>query len=365
MTWIVYPNPDYEPKSPFAIHKRFASCTWLRGDAKPAFLRESGFSTFPIMAPRWDITGEDTYGTDCPGMMALGDNRQLQQMQRKKGQAIAKQVDPPLVGPPSLRSQKTSLLPGDITYSESREGMAGLRPIHETQINLRDMTIDMSQVQQRIQRAFFEDLFLMLQNSQATDGIQPITAREVEERHEEKLLALGPVLERTTDELLDPIVDRTFQMMADAGLLPDIPAELQGREVKPQYTSILAQAMKLVGVTGLDRFLQSSLGLAEIAPEVKDKIKFSMVVDAYQDMLGVDPDLVRSDEEAAALTAQRNQAQADAQQADNAMKVAKATKDASQAPTTGDSVLANLVRGASNGVPTLPVGQAPAAPAGV
>ena len=58
----------------------------------------------------------------------------------------------------------------------------------------------------RIQRAFYEDLFLMLANSDR----RQITAREIAERHEEKLLMLGPVLERIHGELLDPLIDVTF-----------------------------------------------------------------------------------------------------------------------------------------------------------
>src|ERR1051326_5757042 len=213
IVWIVTRNPYADPKKFGAKWLPFTSCTYERDSNEKKFLRESGFKTFPIMAPRWDITGEDTYGTDCPGMTALGDVKQLQTMQRRKGQAIAKQIDPPLVGPSSLRTQKTSLLPGDITYQDVREGMTGLKAIHDVQTNLRDLTMDIGQVQYRIQRAFYEDLFLMLSRSDELRGEQPITAREVEERHEEKLLALGPVLERTNDELLDPIVDRVFQLM--------------------------------------------------------------------------------------------------------------------------------------------------------
>jgi len=53
-------------------------------------------------------------------------------------------------------------------------------------------------VENRIERSFYVDLFLMLANSDR----RQITAREIEERHEEKMLMLGPVLQRLNDELL-------------------------------------------------------------------------------------------------------------------------------------------------------------------
>ena len=51
------------------------------------------------MVPRWDVTGDDSYGTWSPGLIALGDVKQLQLMQRRKAQAIEKAINPPLVGP--------------------------------------------------------------------------------------------------------------------------------------------------------------------------------------------------------------------------------------------------------------------------
>src|SRR5258708_22639753 len=112
-------------------------------------------------------------------------------------------------------------------------------------INLGDLREDMAETQQRIRRAFFEDLFLMMAQSDELRGSQPVTAREVEERHEEKLIALGPVLERTNDELLNPLVDRVYDMMDARGMFPPPPQDLHGQRLKVEYISIMAQAQKL------------------------------------------------------------------------------------------------------------------------
>ena len=87
LMWIVLPNDYADRKRLEAGYLPFHSCHFEKaGSAKGGLLRESGFQTFPILAPRWDVTGEDTYGTDCPGMTALGDVQQLQTMQREEGQ---------------------------------------------------------------------------------------------------------------------------------------------------------------------------------------------------------------------------------------------------------------------------------------
>ena len=343
--WVVAPNPEANAGRLLAKYLPFSSCHFEQGNEEKKFLRESGYRSFPIMAPRWDVTGEDAYGTDCPGMTALGDIKQLQIMHREKGKAIKKMIDPPLVGPMALRTQKTSLIAGDITYVDQREGMAGLRAIHDIPLNLEHLRTDIGETQYRIQRAFYEDLFLMLAQSDGRRGQQPVTAREVDERHEEKLLALGPVLERTNDELLDPIVDRCYELMEARGLVPPVPQELDGVKLKVEYISIMAQAQKLVGVVGQDRFLQTAVPLMEAFPEIRHKINVFQVIDNYSDMLGLDPRTIVPDDEAqASLDAENKQRQA-VQAAETAKTGAEAMKAAGTTPMSGDTALNRLVSG--------------------
>jgi hypothetical protein len=340
--WFVAPNDQYDPHALQARYRYpWVSCHFEYGtedqtsfgDGSEGTLRDSGFRNFPVLVPRWDVTGEDTYGTDCPGMTALGDVKQLQLMQRQKAKAIAKSIDPPLVGPTSLMTQTVSHVPGRITYEDSREGQKGLRPIHEVRLEgIQWLAQDMEETRQRVRRAFYEDLFLMLAQSDSVRGAQPVTAEEIRARQEEKLIALGPVLERTNDELLDPLIDRTFSIMLDAGFIPPVPEELQGVDLKVEYLSIMAQAQKLVGVVGQDRFLQSVVGLAEFFPGVINKIDANQVVNSYQDQLGVRPDLVRTDEEADAISAQQAQQAQQSQQAQDAQRIAQGAKALGSTP---------------------------------
>lgn len=350
VTWVVCPNEDADPRKLVAKFFPFASYHFESGSNEPGktFLRESGYRTFPIMVPRWDVTDGDAYGTDCPGMTALGDVKQLQIMERRKGQAIAKMVDPPLTGPSALRTQKTSLIAGDITYLDVREGQQGLKSIHDVNLKIGELSLDMQNVEYRIQRAFYEDLFLMLARSDASRGAQPVTAREVQERHEEKLIALGPVLERTNDELLDPIVDRAYEMMDREGLIPPAPKQLEGVDLKVEYISILAQAQKLVSVVGLDRFMTNVIGIAPVIPNVVHKVDANEVIDEYADALGINPRILRSNDqatEAAAAVAAQQQQLADAKAARD---TAAAVKSAGETPMEGDTALNRVVGGVAN-----------------
>ena len=351
VTWIVSPNQEHDPRK---LEARYAlpwsSCYFEAGDDLGKFLRQSGFHEFPILVPRWDVLAEDTYGTDSPGMTALGDIKGLQVMERRKAQAVDKALNPPLVGPVSLRNQKVSLLPGDLTYSNDTSQATGLRPIHEVRLDgVNAVSQLIMETENRINRAFFVDLFLMLAMSDRR-GAQPVTAREIEERHEEKLLALGPVLERTNDELLDPLVDRAFAMLLRAGGVPEPPQELAGVDLKIEYISLMAQAQKLVAVGGHDRFLQTTVSLVEAFPSVRHKIDAFQVVDEYAEMLGVSPRIVRTDEQAGAALEQESQAAAAQQQAEQMATVAKAGQALGNTPL-GDGTALDAIAGAAAGVP--------------
>lgn len=348
VTWIVQPNLDADETRFGSQYLPWTSCHFetgadknVKGDSR--FLKESGFRECPIMAPRWEVTGEDTYGTDCPGMTVLGDIKQLQGMQKEKGKAIKKQVTPPMVATPELRTQKTSILPGDITYV--REPQHGFRAAHEVNLDLGDLRLDIGDVRYMIQRGFYEDLFLLITQSED----QQKTAREIEERHEEKLLVLGPVLEQMNDELLNPIIDRVYAMMERQGLLPDPPPELDGVELKVEYTSIMHQALRLVGVGSLDRFSASVMPILEVDPSARHKIDTNELIDEYSRALSIPPKVVRSNEAAKELQDAEAQQQAGVMQAEAMKNQASAVNQLANAPTNNDNALTRIAQAAQGG----------------
>ena len=311
---VVMPNKDYNPNKPQAKFKKYLSYYYERGSSavssdEEKYLRESGYDYFPVLCPRWETTGEDVYGTACPGMDALGDIKQLQHGEKRVMEAIDKTIRPPLTGPTSMRNQVASILPGDITYVDAVNG-GGFRPVHEVRFPIQEMEMKQAQVRTRVQKAFFEDLFLMLANSDR----RQITAREIEERHEEKLLALGPVLEQLNQDLLDPLTDIVFDIHVRQGLIPPPPPEIQGMSLKVEYISIMAQAQKMMGISGVERFSGFVSQLAAIDPGALDKIKTDQIVDVYADMTSVPSSIVRTDDEVSLIREQRAQAQAQAQQ---------------------------------------------------
>jgi hypothetical protein len=331
----IYANADYDPRYIDPKYKKYTSVYHEAGsDAQDRLLLKSGYDDFPILAPRWDVTAGDVYGTSCPGMDALGDIRALQLMQRRKAEAVEKMVRPPMVGPSSLRTAKASILPGDITFIDVREGQQKFQPIYEVNPRIAEMVSDIREHQQRISRVFYEDLFLMLAQSDRRE----ITAREIDERHEEKLLMLGPTLERENDELLDPLIARVFNIMDRRGMIPPAPEVLQEQAIKVEYISIMAQAQKMVAMSGLERFTGFVGNMAKAVPNVMDKVDTDNMVDEYADMTGVSPRILNTDEQANEKRAQRQQAEQEKAAAENQARQAQAQRDMAQADLSNNNL---------------------------
>lgn len=346
---VIEPNDDRDNFSPMARDKAWRSVYYEAKagsrEGNDQFLRESGFDEFPIVTPRWDVTAEDVYATDCPGITALGDTKALQLGERRMYQALDKLVNPPLQGPSSLKNKVNGNGVGanDLVFHE--QNSEGLRSIYDFRPDLSAITAVNQETEDRVRRAFYEDLFLMLAN---TDRRQ-ITAREVAEKHEEKLLMLGPVLERLHTELLDPLIDRTFGILQRNGVLPLPPPELQNRELSVEYVSVLAQAQRLVATGAIDRLVEFTGNISGVWPEARHKIDANRAVDEYAESLGVDPAIIRSDEDVALAVEAEQQAAAQAQSLAAAEQSANIAKTASETSTEGENALGAIMRRAGLG----------------
>ena len=303
------------------MNMAYKSCYFEIGGDGEDVLRESGYKEFPAVIPRWGIAGGDIYG-NSPGMEALGDIKQLQHEQLRKAQGIDYQTKPPLQVPSYMKNRDVDSLPGGVTFIDGQQGK--IETAFNVNLNLNHLLADIQDVRQRINGSFYADLFLMLAN--ATDT--RMTATEVAERHEEKLLMLGPVLERLHNELLDPLIDNTFNRMVEAGLVPPAPEEMQGMELNVEFVSMLAQAQRAIGTNSVDRYVNSMGMIAQMKPDVLDKFDSDAWADGYADMLGVDPKLIVGGERVARIrqdraAQQQAMAKAEAEQraVDNAVKL--------------------------------------------
>ena len=285
-------------------------------------LRESGFRNFPALVGRWIVTGGDIYGSS-PGMESLGDLQQLQLEQERKSQAIDYMTNPPLIVPAELKDDESSILPGGMVYAGSQVQASMIRTAFDVRLDIGALLQDIADTRNRIKESFYTDIFMMLTET----GRDRMTAAEVAERHEEKMLMLGPVLDRLNNEVLDPLISIVFERLVETDRLPPIPEALQNRELNVDYISILAQSQKAIATNAVDRFTNSLGVLAGMKPEVLDKVDADYWADAYADALGVDPRMIVSGKQVALIRQQRAQAQQQQASMEQLSQAAGAVKD--------------------------------------
>lgn len=302
-------------------------------------LSVSGFKDRPFQAARWHLAGTETYGRS-PGMDALPFVRQLQFEQKQKAQGIAKQVNPPMIANVQMKNQEMSVLPGGITYTPSNGTQAGFAPAYQVNIQLGELRADIEDIRNQINQAFFADLFLMISQ---LDDVR--SATEIIERKQEKLLMLGPVLERLHDELLDPAIDRIFNIMLSNDLLPEPPQELRGQELDIDYISTLAQAQKAAETGSIERIASFVGGLAGAKPEVLDKIDFDAAVDEYGDALGISPRIVLASDQVQQTRAARAQAMQQQQAVMSTQQAIQGAKTLSETKLGNDGSALDRVAG--------------------
>lgn len=336
---IIEPNSGRQYGNFSAQHMPFRSAYLMQGEGvEKRVLKESGFEDNPLAALRWETTEiTDPYGSS-PGMDALGCAKAMQVQQKRKAQAIDKHVDPPMVADPALRNEASSLLPGDITYSGfTPNGTAPrFQPAYIIKPELAGLMADIEDVRRLVEEAMYTNLFLAITRADPRNASVP----EIAARREEQILGLGPMLQNHRDGLIKPLIDRTFYIMMRQGRLPRPPPELEGVDLKVEMIGILAQALKAVRSTGIERFM-GYVGMvakaqadAGEAPTALDKVDLDQSIDEYALAIGVPPTVVRGDDDVAAIREGRAQAQQEAQELAAAEQGANALKSGATAAKT-------------------------------
>ena len=135
-------------------------------------------------------------------MDALGDCRQLQKITEDSRIALEKEVNPPLLVVNSGVNGPLNTSPGGLNYTSGLSaGQDAVTPLSQVKANLPGAERLIVRLENILQRHFHNDLFLMI-----SDIDKRMTATEVAERNAEKMLMLGPVLDRLRSELFQPLI---------------------------------------------------------------------------------------------------------------------------------------------------------------
>jgi hypothetical protein len=316
----IEPRWDRDEAKRDKLNKPFKSIYFEEGQ-DDSLLSESGFDTFPVMCPRWMTCGPSVYGRG-PGARALSASKSLQRLQSRLATLVDYQTNPPRSYPASYKGTLSEFRPGGLIPITTQDQPA-LRVAWEPAGDANAVQALIMARKQEIQRYFFANVFQMIA---ASAGDQR-TATEVQALEQEKVLLLGPVLERLHSELLDPLVSTTFNLMVENDELPpNPPEELLNRNLSVEYISVLAKQQKNASMQGIVNAVTQIGALAQMNPTALDKLDTDAVIDELADMNGVPPSLIVAGQKLALIRqtrAEQQQALAQQQQFAEAAKVMK------------------------------------------
>ena len=284
---VIEPNAAHDPEK---LDSKPINSIYFEAAENERRLSTAGYYEMPAVTPRWQALSNESYGWG-PGLEALGLAKSVQRKEKQKFMASDKSIDPPLAVPPSMKDRMLDLSPGAKNIYEPREGEP--KPLVNVDLSALayyDNSID--RLEQRIRSMFFNDLFLIISQKDTR-----MTATEVLARNEEKMLMIGPTIERLEYEFLDPIVARVFNILMRQGRLPQPPADIHNAEYEIEYISVLAQAQKLVNQQTMDSYLITAERVAAMAPESLVKTNWDKFLEEKADVVSLPAKLLRSGEE--------------------------------------------------------------------
>lgn len=290
-------------------HLPWESLFW-EDSGSSAFLHEGGYHEIPYFFTVWHES-TTPYGIG-PGDDALPDSRQFDLMERHKLEGLAKLVNPPVQMPGVLKS-RPDLAPGGITSVTERVKIEPILDLNAYAQSFQYLQDELRTVSQRLEQSLMASIFASMPLDQRPHDM---SATEFLARRREAMQQLGPVMSAYEPNVLSPLLHRTAATLDRAGLLPPPPPDLAGLPLllKMVFVSPLANALRQTGAETTRALLQDAAMLAQMQPEVLDKLDLDQAIDELASGLGVPGKIVRADADVAALRQARAHALAVTQQ---------------------------------------------------
>jgi hypothetical protein len=298
----VFPREDYDKDKLDRLNMPFANLYVDKEEKK--VLYQGGYQEFPYMVPRWEKDSDELWGRG-PGMDALPDTKMLNQMRYDDIRAMQKLIDPPLLVQRETSISSTRTSAGSVIYYKSGEKPESLNTGGDYQI-----AMDAEEKQrQMIMQCFYADLFAIF--AQIPDNLQ-MTATEVRERVEERLMLLGPSLAACRSSftipcsqgVLDPLPRRVHRPRTRA---------LAGEGLEVEYVSKLALAMRQVESQAIRQTLAFVVDASQLDRSALHVLNVRKATRGIAERNGTPEEFLRNDREIDALVQAEQKAAAQAQ----------------------------------------------------
>lgn len=323
---------EREPGKQDGINKEWKS-VWVEENAQH-ILHESGFDERPHVVSRFAQWGEEVWGWS-PAVLSLPTVRVMQDIKRSLVALGEVKVWPRTLVPDTLRDS-VDFSAGGVTVFPAATDKNALPQAWMDGGDYRVGADLLEQDRQMIKDNYHVDLFKAL-----AERTKAMTATEVLELVEEKLLHFRPTFARFTSETLTPLLQRCFAVALRAGKLPPIPSEVVQRDTDglsvpaplPVFVSKIARALRALENRSILEFVQQVSMLLEIDPHLlSDNYDLDKMARQLGDNHSLPTAFKRSEEETRQIK-ERRQQQIEAQQAaELAKEGSEAARNASQVP---------------------------------
>jgi hypothetical protein len=349
----IEPNNQYDPQS--LGNEKFKYSAVHVDITRNKILRVGGFHELPVFVGRfWHLLGEK-YGRS-PGMNALPSIRELNQLRYLTIKTSEKMLDPALVviDGSVLGNDEVDDSPGGLTVVSISGKMQGnMKPVDKL-LEIGDPSWAFQRLAELIkivQDHFFQDRLMDLNNKTRQ------TLGEAEIRNDLRGQSLNNVFARDYVEVIQPIIERTFNiclgkkllgvvqgsaddiMLQQQGITPFyIPNSLvhrmaSGKEVyKIKFISPAQRIRESEEFSGIQRALQLGTTVAQAgSPEIMDNFDLDFTARRAIELAGGPPLMIKSEQAVSETRQQRQQAQMQAQQMQAAQIQAATAKDGAKA----------------------------------
>lgn len=305
-------------------------------------LGRSGYRKFPYAVWRWRVNSEETYGRSPSAdaiVTVLGGNIMSKSL-LKVAQLAAQ---PPWNIPAEMRGAE-QIVPDGLNYFLDKDRKAEAIFIGNNYPIAKDRE---DEVRKIIKEFYYVDYFVMLSRA-AMEGRQ-LSVPQVLEMQSEKASALGTIIGRFMTDGLDAINERTLELAAVGGRLPEMPQILLdkfgGEEIRYDYIAPLAQTQKqLFRTKGLMAGLDVLGKLESIKPGTMDLVKMDETAVELLDSYGFPAALFEDEEKVEAVRQQRAEQVAKQEAVQQALLMSQAVPNLSKA-VEQDSPLKALAEG--------------------
>jgi hypothetical protein len=307
-------------------------CYWVMPDEK-FFVGESGYYEFPFIVYHWQRNNPGPYA-EGPMALALADVKSLNMLAKDELRGVGMWVNPPYAT--HSATARVNLNPRAVNNGLlTANGELLVKPIATMERPDFVQTI-LEAKRNQIRTTLYIDLWQSIINSPREQ-----TAYEAMLRNQEKADLLGPV--GTSLQMgLSFDVDREVGILARKGAFEDgsplaPPDSLRGRKIGVKFTSPLDKMRRTPQLQGMTQLAASVMQIANVRPEVVDKIDWDALLDEMKDILDVPQKIMTPAE----VLAQARQQRASASNVQTGIAATTGAGQAAEAAGKGIAQIAN------------------------